>query len=91
MRSLKAQCADPDINSAVTRHCYDLNHPFDDIQPCLLDPCEKGGARMNRLEELYTLKFAAEGRRTGFNVMNDMEAVCYNKFISFMISCDDSF
>ena len=64
----------------MARHCFEKDHSYDDVHPKLLKTCEKG-VRMNRLEELYTLKAVIDGKNTGFNVLNDLEAVFFDNFI----------
>ena len=52
---MEAPCNDPlSMDSAVARHCHDLGHSYDNMQPGLLHACEKA-ARKNWLEELNTL------------------------------------
>jgi len=48
------------------------------------------GPRMNRLEEIYTLKTVIESRQLGFNILNDMECVYNNNFVRYILSYDDT-
>ena len=74
-------------SSAMALHCLEKGHSYDGVHPQLLHPCEKG-TRMNRLEELYTIKAVIEARSTGSNVLNDMEAVFFNNFIRYVLKYD---
>ena len=87
LRSFKDNVTNPHptCDSAIARHCLEKGHSYEDVKPQLLHPCEKG-ARMNRLEELYTLNAVIEARNAGFNVLNDTEAVFFNSFIRYVLN-----
>ena len=75
---------DPQYGSAVAQHCLESGHSFNAVRPSLLHPCENG-TRIDRLEEIYTLRSLQESSLIDFNVLNDMTAVYNNSFIRYML------
>ena len=73
-----------EADSSMTRHCFHAGHSFAAVQTSLLSPCENG-PRLNRLEEIYTLYFVSESNKSGFNVLNDMNAVFFNHTVRYML------
>ena len=69
----------------MARHCFEVKHSYNNVKASLLYPCEKG-SRMNKLEEIYTLRTASDSNiKKSFTVLNDMQAVFFNYFIRFML------
>ena len=77
---------EPKFESAMAQHCLQFGHPFNAVQPSLLHTCDTG-TKMNRLEEIYTLRATQEASNFDFNVLNDMTSVFYNNFIRYMLNC----
>ena len=44
---------------------------------------------MNKLEELYTVRAVIDGKKAGFNVLNDLDSVFINYFIRYALNYDN--
>ena len=47
------------------------------------------GYCMNKLEELYTVRVVIDGKKAGFNVLNDLDSVFINYFIRYALNYDN--
>ena len=72
----------PETPPAMAQHCKQQTHNYNNVETTILHFCQKG-ARMNRLEEIYTLEAIHRSNRSGSNILNDLNAVFFNPFIRF--------
>ena len=66
-------------------HCFASGHHFSNIHNELIHVCEKGG-KLNKLEELETLK---ELKRSGANLLNNLDATYTTPFIRRFLQIDN--